>query len=172
MGCNTSPWSDSRWEVGPTSLSSQTHPEKRKEGLVFWATFLVTWSGAALRKECHNCIFKSEFLTPQPIWTTTQPGLQKLEMAQSLLGQPKTGCETSFHYFRFISKYNHLRHAIIIRSSEIWLVISNPRWTSPHVARNVAQSTRPSLHMLEGLGTRLCQDVWGWGCRSTHPRAV
>ena len=31
----------------------------RKEGLVFWATFLVTRGGAVLRKECHNCIFKS-----------------------------------------------------------------------------------------------------------------
>ena len=37
----------------------------------------------------------------------------------------------------------------------MWLVISNPRLALPHVTRNVAQNTRPSLHMQEGLGTRL-----------------
>ena len=34
-------------------------PWKVEEGLVFWATFLVTWGGAIHHKECHNCIFKS-----------------------------------------------------------------------------------------------------------------
>ena len=77
-----------------------------------------------------------KFLTPQSIWTTIQPGLQKLETTA------KTGCETSFCYFRFVSKYDRLRHAIIIRSSAIWLVISNPRSAPPHVTRNVAQNTR------------------------------
>ena len=52
---------------------------------------------------------------------------------QSLLGQPNTGCKTSFHYFRFISKYDRLRHALIIRSSTIWLVILNLRSALPHV---------------------------------------
>jgi len=74
----------------------------------------------------------------------------------------RTRCKTSFHYFRFVSKYDRLHHAIIIRSSAISLVISNPRSAPPHVTRNVAQNTRPSLHVREGLGTRL-------GSRLTSP---
>jgi len=84
---------------------------------------------------------------------------------QSRLGQPKACCETCFHYFQFVSKYDRLRHAIIIRSTAIWLVISNPRLASPHVTRNVAQTlftpARGSGHKTtqvqdwNGLGTRL-----------------
>ena len=89
------------------------------------------------------------------------------------MGQPKTGCETSFRYFRFVSKYDRLRHAIVIRCSAIWLVISNPR-SAPLVTRNVAQNTRPSLHVRafvacsinagEGL-VKLSHVVWRtWTC--------
>ena len=53
-----------------------------------------------------------KFLMPQSIWTTTQPGLQKLETAASRLGQPKTGCETSFRYFRSVSKYDPFQNTI------------------------------------------------------------
>jgi len=68
-----------------------------------------------------------EFLMPQSIWTTTQPSLQKLETAAKSVGTAETVCETSFHYFHSVSNYDYLRHAIIIRSSAIWLLISNPR---------------------------------------------
>ena len=93
-----------------------------------------------------------EFLTPQSIWTTTQPGLQKLETAAKSIGTAENRLRDKF---RLVSKYDRLRHAIIIRSSATWLVISNPRSAPPLVTRNVAQNTRPSLHVREGLGTRL-----------------
>ena len=31
-------------------------PKKRKEGLVFQTTFLITWGGVEQRKECNYCI--------------------------------------------------------------------------------------------------------------------
>jgi len=34
-----------------------------------------------------------------------------LGLLEILLGQPNTGCETSFHYLQFGSKYDHLHHA-------------------------------------------------------------
>jgi len=33
--------------------------DKAEEGLVFSATFLVSWSKIIRRKEYHNCIYKS-----------------------------------------------------------------------------------------------------------------
>ena len=40
----------------PHSLMPRPLPEKWKEGLVFWTTFLVTWGGVERRKECNYCI--------------------------------------------------------------------------------------------------------------------
>jgi len=71
---------------------------------------------------------------------------------QSLSGQPKTGYETSFTISNLFQN-TILCHAIIVRSSAIWLVISNLRSALPHVTRNAVQNTRPSLHVQEGLGT-------------------
>jgi len=85
----------------------------------------------------------------------TQPCLQKLEMAASQLGRLTTGCETSFHYLQFGSKYDCLHHANIIKSSAIWLVISNPRLAPSLVTWNVAQNSRPPSHM---------QMVWARDC--------
>ena len=73
-----------------------------------------------------------EFLTPQLIimdYYTSR--FAKLETAAKSIGTAETGCKTSFQYFRFVSKYDHLRHAIIIRSSAMRLVISNPRLARP-----------------------------------------
>ena len=136
---------------------------KLKVGLVYWATFVFTWCGLWFVKKCCNYILntKPQFLMPRYIWTMTQPCLQNLEMAASQLGQLTTGCKTSFHYLQFSSKYNHLCHPNLSKSSAIWLVISNPRSAPPHVTRNIAQNTKPSSHarILEGLGTRL-KDRW------------
>ena len=117
-----------------------------------------------------------KFLMPQSIWTTTQPGLQKLETAASLLGQRKTGCEVSFHYFRFVSKYDHLHHAIIIRSSnligdlksEIGPASCDKKCCSEHQtpfarARGCGQETR-SLHSGSGNETNYILD----GCVATR----
>ena len=57
-----------------------------------------------------------EFLTPQSIWTTTQPGLQKLETAAKSIGTAENRLRDKF---RLVSKYDRLRHAIVIRSSAI-----------------------------------------------------
>ena len=117
----------------------------------------------------------SGFWLLSPFGLLHSPVCKSSRRPQSLLGQPKTGCNTSFHYFRIISKYDHLRHAIVIRSSAIWLVISNLRLATPHLTRNVAQNTRTSSHVWEGLGTRLARvqlRVWSrvrvwvhvWAC--------
>ena len=52
-------WDQNTLQHRLVSFPDLTLPKKRKEGLVFWATILVTWGGAVLRKECHNCIFIS-----------------------------------------------------------------------------------------------------------------
>ena len=101
-----------------------------------------------------------EFLTPQYIWTTTQPDLQTLKIAaKSIWDSWKQAVRQVFTISDSFQKYEHWHHAIIIRSSAIWLVISNPRSAPPHVTRNVTQSIRPSLHVREGLGTRLMQSL-------------
>ena len=42
--------------------SPDPSPEKWKEGLVFWATFLVTWGGVKRHKECNYCIPRARAL--------------------------------------------------------------------------------------------------------------
>jgi len=119
---------------------------------VFWATNLVTWGGAVLRNEGHNSKLHF-YIQNSSFWCLSPYGLlhslvcKSSRQPQSHFGQPKTDCERSFRYFRFVSKYDRLHHAIIIRSSAMWLVISNLRSAPPHVTRNVAQNTRPSLHV-------------------------
>jgi len=81
---------------------------------VFWATFLVTWGGTTICKECHNLInLVLEFPKPWCIWITYYTALyiyKSLRWPQSLLGQPKIGCETSFTISKIQSlmscKYN------------------------------------------------------------------
>jgi len=96
-----------------------------------------------------------EFRTPQSIWTTIQPGLQKLEMVAKSIGTAENRLWDMFSLFPIRSKYDCLCYAVTIRSSAIWLVISNLRLALPHVTRYAAQNTRPSSHMREGLSTRL-----------------
>ena len=61
-----------------------------------------------------------EFLTPQSIWTTTQPDLQKLEMAtKSIWDSQKQAVRQVFTISDSFYKYECLHHAIIIRSSAI-----------------------------------------------------
>ena len=71
-------------------------------------------------------VFK--FLTPRCIWTTTQ---SRLRWPQGLLGQLKTGCETSFHYFQFSLKYDCSSHEKNIILKSLQSVISNPDRPSP-----------------------------------------
>ena len=94
-------------------------------------------------------IWNPSFWRFNPYGLLHSPVCKSSRRLQSLLGQLKTGCKTSFHYFGFVSKYN------IIRSSATWLVILNPRLAPPHVKGDVAQNTRPSSHVREGLGMRL-----------------
>ena len=88
----------------PIIVSFPDPPQKVEKGLVFSATFLVTWGGAMCYKECHNCIFKSdtEFLMPYNSW---------LETTARSTGTPEN---RPFHYLQFGSKYNRLHRANII----------------------------------------------------------
>ena len=45
------------------------------------------------------------------------------------------------------NKYGRLCQPNIVKSSVMWLVISNLRLVPPHVTTNVAQNTRPSSHV-------------------------
>ena len=58
-----------------------------------------------------------DFLTPQSIWTTTQPGLQKLKMAAKYFGTAENRLRDKFRYFLIVSKYDGLRHVIISSSA-------------------------------------------------------
>ena len=78
-------------------------PEKQKEGLVFWSTFLVTWGGAYGVK---NVIFTfyiwdSSFLMIQ---TAVRHGLQRLDKAAKFSWESRE--RGSFFYLQFGSKYN------------------------------------------------------------------
>ena len=59
-----------------------------------------------VKPECHNCFLnlELEFLTPQSIWTATQPGLQKLKTPTKSIGtaENRLGDKFSlFHYFHY-----------------------------------------------------------------------
>ena len=62
---------------------------------------------------------------------------------QSFLGKLRTSCEVSFLYLQFRSKYDHLRHAHIIRN---WFELSDRGATRPHihVTIKVVQNSRSS----------------------------
>ena len=141
----------------PTSLVPRPSPKSGKRVWCSERQFLSQWAVPYFVKNVIIAFLylDLEFLTPQSIWTTTQLGFQKLETAAKSIGTAENRLRDKFSLFPIRFKYDRLCHAIIIRSSAIWLVISNPRSAPPHVTRNVAQNTRPSLHMREGLGTRL-----------------
>ena len=87
---------------------------------------------------------KLEFLMLQSIWTTTQPGLQKLETAAKSIGTAENRRRDTFSLFLIHFKIRlHTSCNYKISSSAIWLLISNPRLAPPHVTRNVTQNTRP-----------------------------
>ena len=140
-------------------LASHSHSqillEKQRWGLVFWETFLVTWGGPYF---C-NCIsnLELEFLMPLCMWTTIPPHLKKLKMAAQLV---KKGCETSFHYLQFSSKYNHSPHVMKVKFSVIWLVISVPRSASPHLPISVPRSAPPHVPRNGAQNTRLSSHMW------------
>ena len=68
-----------QWDI----VSFPDPPRKRKEGLVFWGHFLSHGAGLYFVKNVIIAFLNPEveFLMSQFIWTTTHPGLQKLEMA-------------------------------------------------------------------------------------------
>ena len=99
-----------------------------------------------------------EFLTPQSIRTTTQPSLQKLETAAESIGTAENRLRDSFSLFPIRFKirsltscnYNEVFCNLIgDLKSEIGPAPCDKKCCSEHI------NTRPSLHVREGLGTRL-----------------
>ena len=126
MSLNICSFPDHLWEV--------------EEGLVFWATFLVTCGRVILGKKCllfpKSGPWVSDALVHMDYWPFT-----KTRDSHSLLGQLKTDCETTFHYLQIGSKYG--------RFMQIYRI-------SPTPCDKKCCSEHQTLFMrLEGLGTRL-----------------
>ena len=122
----------------------------------------------------HFYVWNSSFWRLSPYGLLHSPVFKSSRWPQSVLGQPRTGWKTSFHYFRFISKYDRLRHAIIIRSSAIWiwLVISNPRSALPPMWQEMLLRTPDPLCSCEMVWARDYSYSWLVSCPDpTHVRA-
>ena len=72
--------------LGHTLVSFPDPPRKAERGSGVLSDNSCHMGRAVLRKECHFLYPELEFLTPQSIRTTTQPGFQKLETAAKLHG--------------------------------------------------------------------------------------
>ena len=66
---------------------------ERGSGLVFWPYFVKNVIIAYLYYP------EPEFLTPQSMWSTTQPGLQKLETAAKSIGTAENRLRDEFSLF-------------------------------------------------------------------------
>ena len=123
---------------------------------MFWAIFLVTWGGA-IHRIIKNIVIAFlnpvlKLLTPQCIQTTTY---KSSRWPQSLLGQLKTGCKTSFHYLQFTSCiYNYVFCNLICDlKSEI----------SPALCDNKCCSENQTFFVrVESPGTRLVRSLVTW----------
>ena len=84
----------------------------------------VTWGGAFV-KNIIITVLNLLFDASVHIDYYTAP-FTKIKMAAKSAGTAETGCKSSFHHLQFSSKYDCLHH-VNIKSSAIWLVISNLR---------------------------------------------
>ena len=89
---------------------------------------------------------------PQSIWTTTQPGLQKLETAAKSIGTAENRLRDKFSLFPIRLK---IRSLTSCNYNLVFCNLIGDLKSEIGLTRNVAQNTRPSLHVREVLGTRL-----------------
>ena len=148
---------NSIWKAWPKILVPRPLSQKAEEGLVFWATFLVTWGVAYSVK---NVIF-TFYIRDLVFWQLRllhSTVYKDLIRPQSFLGKLRTSCKVSFFYFQFGSKYDRLRHTHIIICSRIWFELSDWELPRPMWQEKSVRTPDPLSHTCrEGLGTRLDQ---------------
>ena len=113
------------------------------------ATFLVTWSRAILVKKVIIAFLNPElgFLMPHSIWTTTQPSLQKLEIATKSIGTAENRLQDKFSLF--LNRFK-IRSLTSCNYNEVFCNLIGDLKSEigpPHGTRKVAQNTRPSSHV-------------------------
>ena len=111
---------------------------------------------------------------PKCIWTTIQPCLQKLKMAEGSTGTAKNRLRQVFTTSNSVQNIIPYIMQIILHllPSVIWWVISYLSSAPPLVTRNVVQNTRPSrseFTCAEGLGLLQKRDPCSLVIGKPHP---